>query len=172
MRPIRILRGVLAIAWLTACGGRTDGELTDASTDASTDARTEAEGTDAPIEAASDAPLDTGDTGSVSDAADAPDADFACGSQTCAPGQLCQRNQIEGGVAVLPDDAGVCPAGTENVGGTCRRLPTYHCFAIPKACGATIDCACAGDFCLLISSCPYVCEGTSGRELHCLCAVP
>lgn len=166
MRPIRNLSWVLAIAWLTACGGRTTGELTDAAA------------TDAPIEDGADATLETGDasdtsdTNGATDAADAPDASFACGSQTCAPGQLCQRNQIEGGVVMLPDDAGVCPAGSENVGGTCRRLPTYHCITIPQACGATIDCACAGDFCLLISSCPYVCEGTSGRELHCLCAVP
>jgi hypothetical protein len=161
MRPVWNRRSVFLLTWLTACGGRTTGTVID--TGAS----------DAPAEAGIDASADAADASAdAADAADAPDGAFGCGSQTCAPGQLCQRNQIEGGAIVLPDDAGVCPSGRENVGGTCRRLPTYFCHAIPAACGPSIDCACAGDYCLLLSSCPYMCQGTSGRELRCLCAVP
>jgi hypothetical protein len=97
---------------------------------------------------------------------------FACGALTCGAGQICQRLQIEGGVVILPDDAGACPPDTENVGGRCQRLPQFSCVPTPSACGATIDCACAGDLCSLLSSCPYVCQGTSGREVQCVCAVP
>lgn len=138
----------LLVSALVACGGDVEPAGADAQPDATTDA---------PLDATTDAPVD---------------ASFTCGDQTCAADQICQSLLVSGGAVVLPDDAGVCPDGMENVGDHCRRLPKYACMPRPASCGASIDCACAESYCLLLSSCPYQCRAASGRTLECVCAVP
>jgi hypothetical protein len=153
MRSLHASSLALIASALLACGGNVDTPTPDAAGDSATDA-------------ASDTTLDT--------ASDAPaDALLSCGDKVCTGDQICQSLLIAGGVAMPPDDAGVCPSGYQNVGGHCQRLPTYSCMPRPSKCtGASIDCACAGDYCLLLSSCPYQCQAASGRTLECLCAVP
>jgi hypothetical protein len=87
----------------------------------------------------------------------------ACGSATCSSDQVCVVNQIEGGAVRLPDDAGVCPVGTQNNNGYCEPLPTYRCAPRPAACGSGLSCECAQSLC----DPNYVCETAAAGAIQC-----
>jgi hypothetical protein len=64
-------------------------------------------------------------------------------SERCAAGSFCLGTGTEGGAILMPNDAGVCPAGSYNPGGainTCVRQLSYACVPIPAACNGTITC--------------------------------
>src|SRR5262249_35889438 len=83
----------------------------------------------------------SGGTCALSAPADA--GSVACGSTTCTAGQVCVMDQFEGGVLVMPNDAGMCPAGDQNQNGQCQPLPTYHCATFPAAGGSSLACGAA-----------------------------
>jgi hypothetical protein len=94
----------------------------------------------------------------------------ACGTATCAAGDICVVTESGGGPCLSPDDAGLCPDGKPPTGGCCNREVTdYACAPLPGACGGTLSCACAASLC--------TCGGCGvpndvGNTLHCVCVVP
>jgi hypothetical protein len=92
----------------------------------------------------------------------------ACGTMTCQPGELCVQSQFEGGAVMLPNDAGMCPAGEMNENGICQHLPTYACAATPPACASSLSCACAQSLC----QSSYTCTSASQGLVQCLLAAP
>jgi len=91
-----------------------------------------------------------------------------CGSTSCTSDQVCVSELVAGGAVVLPDDAGACPVGKQNVGGICQPQPTYHCVATPPACGAGLSCACAQAVC----DGGFTCQQASAGLVQCVEAVP
>ncbi|HEY5448899.1 MAG TPA: hypothetical protein VIQ54_09120 [Polyangia bacterium] len=71
------------------------------------------------------------------------DGGTMCGSNACAPNQICLRTQTVGGAQLCPQDGGSCPDGYDLVGGCCVMTPGWSCVARPGGCGATVTCACA-----------------------------
>ncbi len=90
----------------------------------------------------------------------------------CLTGSVCVGTGTEGGALIMPNDAGVCPAGSHPSGGTvafCERDLAYGCQPIPAGCNGTITCACASTLC---PSGPYTCQTPSAGELDCVELVP
>jgi hypothetical protein len=92
----------------------------------------------------------------------------------CQTDQICVGTGTEGGAVIMPNDAGVCPAGSHvsDPGGglaICQRDLAYTCAPMPSACNGTLACACATSLC---PSGPYSCQVASARELLCVELVP
>jgi hypothetical protein len=90
----------------------------------------------------------------------------------CAAGSFCLGTGTEGGAILMPNDAGVCPAGSYNPGGAinaCIRQLSYACVPIPPACNGTITCGCAPSPC---GEGGRVCQETSANEVTCVLQVP
>jgi hypothetical protein len=113
-------------------------------------------------------PADAGpaDTGPPADSG----GSAACGTTTCAAGDVCVRRLRQGGACVLPDDGGACPAGAELSGSCCFNPPTYSCAPRPAACGSAVTCGCASSLC----DPTYVCTAPAGStpEIDCTLLVP
>jgi hypothetical protein len=94
------------------------------------------------------------------------------GGQTCSPacgsGSICVGSGTEGGAVIMPNDAGVCPAGRHLAGNACVNDLSYACKAIPAGCGGTVTCTCASSLCPT----SYMCQGPSNGVLTCVLAVP
>jgi hypothetical protein len=111
------------------------------------------------------------DTNVAFDAAQNSDAPYVmCGGMTCQRGDICVEDQLEGGAALLPDDAGNCPGSSvlSDAGGMCVNPPTYHCKGLPAACSGTLTCACAASLC----DPNYPCMGATGLTLSCVLQAP
>jgi hypothetical protein len=91
-----------------------------------------------------------------------------CGGTTCAGGQVCVREQVQGGAVIVPDDAGMCPGGRVLTGNYCEQAPSYHCAATPPSCSSGLACACAQSLC----SSPYQCTQASAGMVQCVESVP
>ena len=91
-------------------------------------------------------------------------------SPPCQTDQICVGTGTEGGAVIMPNDAGVCPAGSHpSSTGTltfCQRDLSYACAPMPSSCNGTLACDCA------TSLCPYSCQVASNRELLCVELVP
>jgi hypothetical protein len=95
-------------------------------------------------------------------------------SPPCQTDQICVGTGTEGGAVIMPNDAGVCPAGshvTDPGGGVafCQRDLAYACAPMPSSCNGTLACACATATC---PSGPYSCQVAGPRELLCVELVP
>ncbi len=93
----------------------------------------------------------------------------ACGGTTCGPGDLCVMDQFEGGVALGPNDAGMCPDGDVlGSNGLCTALPTYRCSPTPAACASGLTCGCAQPLC----DSGYTCMQASAGLVQCYLMAP
>ncbi len=95
-----------------------------------------------------------------------------CTSSTCPTSELCVESSVQGGAVQLPNDAGMCPPGTEKDTNDCLREPTYttRCVPRPSACGSEVTCACAGTLC---GSGAWICTSSPGASfLSCVEEVP
>jgi hypothetical protein len=102
------------------------------------------------------------DAGSGTDA-----GPVACGATMCTGGDVCVVNQTEGGAAIFPNDAGMCPDGDVLIGMLCDPAPTYHCAPAP-ACPSGLSCACAQSLCQSLHMCQEASQGT----VTCVLAAP
>lgn len=91
-----------------------------------------------------------------------------CGGASCGPGDVCVSEVVEGGALLPPDDAGACPTGEQNTGGTCQRLPAYHCAVLPPGCSDGLSCGCAQTVC----DSGYTCQQAAAGLVRCVEAVP
>jgi hypothetical protein len=91
----------------------------------------------------------------------------ACGTMTCTGGEVCVQNQVEGGAAIFPNDAGMCPDGDWNNGVVCEPPPTYSCAPAP-ACPSGLSCSCAQSVCQQ----GYACQEASQGTVKCLLSAP
>jgi hypothetical protein len=88
----------------------------------------------------------------------------------CGAGKICVGTGTEGGPAIMPNDAGVCPAGSHVSGNFCQRDLSYACQPMPTACNGTLACPCADTICP--STGPYTCQVASASELLCVILAP
>jgi hypothetical protein len=118
-------------------------------------------------------PTDSGggsDGGGMNDSSIAPyDAQgtplVKCGTMTCARGDICVQNDVDGGTPVAPE-AGQCPGSSvpDDAGNLCVTLPNYHCKGFPAACAGVLTCACAASLC----EPSEMCQGGNGQILTCV----
>jgi hypothetical protein len=156
-RPFIFVLGGLAPLWLCACGSN-DATGSSAGTDGSTsngeDARADGKAPDGNALGDSSAHRDGApDGGAQSDAGgvyqDAEAGIGICTSTTCPSSDICIQSQVSGG-EIIPNDAGVCPPGTEpqpGIAGRCMNDPTTQCATRPAGCGSAVTCACAATLC-------------------------
>lgn len=88
----------------------------------------------------------------------------------CSTGKVCVGSGVEGGVLLIPNDAGVCPDGYHVSGNFCQHDLSYACQPMPSACNGTLDCTCASTLCP--SSGGYSCQVASASELLCVLLAP
>ena len=86
----------------------------------------------------------------------------------CGSGSVCVGTGTQGGAAILPNDAGVCPSGTHNVGNFCTQDLGYACMTLPAGCGGTVSCTCASSLC----PAAHTCFVTGAGSLSCVEEVP
>ena len=100
---------------------------------------------------------------------DAAAGDTTCGSNTCAPNQICLRTQTLGGARLCPEDGGTCPDGYDLTGGCCVMTPGWSCVARPSGCGATVTCACAM---ATLCTAGHTCTMARENEIDCTLLAP
>ncbi len=108
------------------------------------------------------------DTGAIDSAIDS--GGIACGSLTCADGEVCTRTYTSGGACMACN--GGCPAGYHCSGACCTvDTPTYlyACKPMPPTCASAPSCAICGAA-VCASYCP--CEAVSGDTVTCHCLAP
>ena len=90
-------------------------------------------------------------------------------SPACTSGFVCVATGTQGGALIMPNDAGVCPAGRHLVGSdNCVSDLAYACMTIPAGCSGTVTCACASSLCPTL----HTCQEPSAGVLSCIEAVP
>jgi hypothetical protein len=92
----------------------------------------------------------------------------SCGNTTCTAGNVCVRQQTEGGACFPPEDGG-CPQGTSPGNPCCVRDPSYTCKPLPAACNGTLSCDCARQ---PLCTSANVCATPTASEIDCTLQVP
>jgi hypothetical protein len=159
---------VLGVGWgcgLLGCGGATNG-----ATGADASASGDGGGLDAGaiVPPTDGAALDA--AGSNGDAGPRDAGAFACGDALCEPSQIC-LTPAYGCLAGPPNDAGVCPEGTEyeDASGRCEELPPAPSCVSPAPGVDAFDCfdsegrvnpLCSTVTVPIPSGCSHICQGT------------
>jgi hypothetical protein len=154
-------------------GGALDGTKADA--DAASDDVSAPDGSDAAGHDAAAADGAATDAAATDAAADVESPDAAL-CNTCTGGRVCVSDQVVGGAVIVPDDAGMCPAGriptTRGALTTCVQEPAYHCELLPGACSAgglaLSPCSCDPTICPPA----FTCSLPSPTLVQCVEAVP
>ena len=163
-RALLVVAGLAAAVGLSAsCGSSGSNDGTE-NGDAATNDAASSSGSDG------GSALDSGGSSdqAAGDAAFTDGGDFACGDALCSPSQIC-LTPAYGCVAGPPNDAGVCPEGTEysDASDRCLELPPPPSCVSPAPGAGSFDCSwgdappgCDEVTAPIPSTCSRMCQGT------------